>query len=69
VRVGDVIDYAYSRKGMNPVFGGRFTGTVPVQLSEPADRLITRVLWPRQRRLRGLERSDVQTRDRGAVCR
>jgi transglutaminase-like putative cysteine protease len=52
VRVGDVIDYAYSRKGMNPVFGGRFTGTVQVQLSEPADRLITRVLWPRQRRLR-----------------
>lgn len=33
VRVGDVIDYAYSRKGANPVFGGRFTGSIPVQLS------------------------------------
>jgi len=52
VRVGDVIDYAYSRKGANPVFGGRFTGSIPVQLSEPADRLTTRILWPRPRRLR-----------------
>ena len=51
VRVGDAIDCAYSLRGVNPVFGGRFTAAVPVQLSQPADRLITRLLWPVQKHL------------------
>ncbi len=51
VRVGDIIDYAYSIKGENPVLGGHFSAEVPVQLAEPAGRLVTRVLWPQQRRL------------------
>jgi transglutaminase-like putative cysteine protease len=51
VRVGDVIDCAYSIHGANPVFGGRFTAAVPVQLSQPVNRLITRLLWPLTRRL------------------
>jgi hypothetical protein len=51
VRVGDIIDYAYSIKGGNPVFGGHFSAAIPVQMGEPAERLLTRVLWPGQRRL------------------
>ena len=51
VRVGDVIDYAYSIKGDNPVFSSHFSAAVPVALQEPADRLLTRVLWPRQKGL------------------
>lgn len=51
VRVGDIIDYAYSIKGANPVFGGYFSGTVPVQFDQPVERLRTRVLWPAGRHL------------------
>ncbi len=51
VRVGDIIDYAYSIKGANPVMGGRFSGVVPVQTDQPVGRFYTRVLWPNQRRL------------------
>jgi hypothetical protein len=50
VRVGDVLDYAYSIKGENPVFKGKFSTGVRVQLQEPVDRLLTRVLWPAKRR-------------------
>jgi hypothetical protein len=51
VRVGDVIDYAYSLKGNNPVSAGHFSAVVPVELEQPADRLLTRVLWPRAKSL------------------
>ncbi len=51
VRIGDVIDYAYSIKGKNPVFGGHFFALIPVQTDEPAERLFTRVLWPSQKLL------------------
>src|SRR6202012_322864 len=50
-RVGDIIDYAYSIKGVNPVFGGHFSAVVPVQMEQPAERLLTRVIWPSQRHL------------------
>jgi hypothetical protein len=46
VRVGDIIDYAWSVKGANPVFGGHFSCDVPVQMEQPVERLRTRVLWP-----------------------
>jgi hypothetical protein len=49
VRVGDIIDYSYSIKGDNPVFGGHFSSEIPVQMGQPADRLLTRVIWPRQK--------------------
>jgi Domain of Unknown Function with PDB structure (DUF3857)/Transglutaminase-like superfamily len=51
VRVGDIIDYAYSIKGANPVFGGHFFCAVPVQLDQPVERLLTQVLWPSRRPL------------------
>jgi hypothetical protein len=46
VRIGDIIDYSYSIKGRNPVYGDHFSCIVPVQTDQPADRLLTRVLWP-----------------------
>ncbi len=51
VRMGDIIDYAYSLKGENPVLGEHFSAEVPVQLTQPAGRLLTRLLWPRHRHL------------------
>jgi len=51
VRVGDIIDYSYSIQGRNPVFGGHFSAIVPVQMEQPAGRLLTRVIWPRQKTL------------------
>ena len=51
VRVGDVIDYAYSIKGNNPVFSSHFSAVVPVAMIQPANRLLTRLLWPRQEEL------------------
>ncbi len=51
VRVGDIIDYSYSIKGANPVFGGHFSCAIPVQMEQPAERLLTRVVWPSRRQL------------------
>ena len=51
VRVGDIIDYAYSIKGDNPVFASHFAEVVPVAMEQPAGRLLTRLLWPRQKGL------------------
>jgi hypothetical protein len=51
VRVGDVIDYAYTFQGDNPVFGGRFACSIPLQSEKPIGRLRTRLLWPAKKRL------------------
>src|SRR5207248_2354564 len=51
VRAGDVIDYAYSVNGDNPVLAGRYADTY--QLSEPSavEYLHARLLWPSARKL------------------
>lgn len=46
VRVGDIVDYAYSIQGENPVFNGRLYGAVMLQFDEPVERLFNRFLWP-----------------------
>ncbi len=51
IRMGDIIDYAYSVQGGNPVFAGRFSGRVQTQSSHPIERLTTRLLWPSARHL------------------
>ena len=51
VRIGDIIDYAYTVQGGNPVLTGRFTDSVEVQSSQPIERMTTRLLWPAARRL------------------
>jgi hypothetical protein len=52
VRVGDIIDYACSLKGANPVFDWHFAAAIPVQMEDPVERLMTRVVWPNQKTLR-----------------
>ncbi|MFZ0826716.1 MAG: DUF3857 domain-containing transglutaminase family protein [Verrucomicrobiia bacterium] len=51
VRVGDIVDYACSIRGANPVLAGKFFATVPVQLDQPVEHMITRVVFPNQRQL------------------
>jgi transglutaminase-like putative cysteine protease len=51
VRVGDVIDYAYSIKGDNPVLGGRYADSFALAFNEPVAYLHTRLLWPAARTL------------------
>lgn len=51
LRVGDVVDYAYSVSGENPVLGGRFADRVYLADSQAAQRLIVRVVWPTHRSL------------------
>jgi transglutaminase-like putative cysteine protease len=51
VRAGDILDYAYTIRGADPASPGKFSRLVTVREHEPADRLTTRLLWPRERRL------------------
>ena len=55
VRVGDIIDCAYSIQGRNPVFTGHFSSVIPVEMQQPADRLLTRIVWPRQKPLYAMQ--------------
>lgn len=52
VRVGDIIDCAYSIKGANPVFDWHFAAAIPMQMADPVERLLTRVVWPKEKTLR-----------------
>lgn len=51
VRVGDVIDYAYTVHGQNPIFGGRFQQTFSTGWSVPLGRQFARVTVPDGREL------------------
>lgn len=51
VRVGDVIDYASSRRGANPVFGGRYIETFTTGWSVPVRHQRIRVVAPAERPL------------------
>lgn len=51
VRVGDVVEYAYSLRGANPVFGNRLFGQFDLQWKVPIHRLSARLLWPSGREL------------------
>ena len=46
LRVGDVLEYAYTTRGYNPVLGGRYSTRFGVQFGSPVDRQRMRVLWP-----------------------
>jgi len=51
VRVGDVIDYAYTVKGDNPVLAGHFVSGFLLSSSYPIEKLRWRLLWPSERSL------------------
>ena len=51
VRVGDVIEYAYTVRGANPVFGGRYVDMFRTRYGVPVQRRQVRVVWPATRPL------------------
>lgn len=51
VRPGDVIDYAYSVNGDNPVLAGRYADVVGLSHSDTVALLRVRLLWPAARKL------------------
>lgn len=46
IRVGDVVEYAYTLRGTNPVFGGKLFGRFDLQWNVPVHRLHARLLVP-----------------------
>lgn len=44
VRAGDIVDYSYSLRGRNPVFGGRDYGAIGLRFRVPVARLHARLL-------------------------
>ncbi len=50
VRPGDIVDYAYSIEGGNPMLAGKFTAIVPLQFQQPVGLAVTRLVWPANRR-------------------
>jgi len=51
VRVGDVIEYAYSVKGRNPVFSGKYFSSYSLGWKASVDRVAVRIVTPKKRRL------------------
>jgi transglutaminase-like putative cysteine protease len=51
VRVGDVVEYAYSLRGHNPVFGQWQSGRFGLQWNVPIARVFARLVWPQGRAL------------------
>ncbi|MGC3960112.1 MAG: DUF3857 domain-containing protein [Verrucomicrobiota bacterium] len=45
LRVGDVLEYSYTRRGYNPILGGHYSTRFGVQFGSPVDRQRIRVLW------------------------
>ena len=63
VRVGDIVDYAYTVTGDNPVFGGRFADRFYLADSRPLQSMRLRILSPSSRALHiGNRGTDLQPR-------
>lgn len=52
VRIGDIVEYAYTLHGANPAFDGRRFGRFELQWQVPVHRFSQRLLWPKARALR-----------------
>ncbi|MDP2870215.1 DUF3857 domain-containing protein [Methyloversatilis sp.] len=52
IRTGDIVEYAYSVLGSNPVFGTREFGSQSLQWAVPMERLHVRLLLPADRDMR-----------------
>lgn len=46
IRVGDVLDYSFTRVGSNPVIGKRFSDSAALGFSVPVKRIEVRLDWP-----------------------
>ncbi len=45
IRIGDVVEYSFTRFGQNPVFASTFTGSRTLQWQVPIHQQFLRVLW------------------------
>lgn len=50
IRVGDIIEYSFTRKGYNPVHDGHVARSYPFELYVPADKYLRKVILPRSRK-------------------
>jgi transglutaminase-like putative cysteine protease len=57
VRVGDVIEFAYSILGDNPVKKGRYSNLFYLDWSSPVRRVVTRIVYPTARKLNFLNKN------------
>ncbi|MDY7232609.1 DUF3857 domain-containing protein [Hyalangium rubrum] len=62
VRVGDIIEVAYTLEGSNSVFGGRFADTVDTSFGVPVVHWRYRLLWPEKRSLFMRDHGNVEAR-------
>ncbi|OWQ93492.1 hypothetical protein CDN99_03210 [Roseateles aquatilis] len=66
VRVGDVVEVAYSIEGANPIFEGRFSELLQLAADIPVDRAFVRILTPAGRALQtrpiGVGATDIAVR-------
>lgn len=51
IRVGDVVEYAYTIQGTNPIFDGNFMDSFDARWGTPLHRFYHRLLWPAGRQL------------------
>ena len=51
VRVGDVIEYAYTFKGYNPIFEGHYSKRIDLNYHLPYHKLLTRILIPSNKKV------------------
>lgn len=51
IRVGDVVEYAFTYEGENPIFGGKFMDSFGTTGDDPVSALSYRLLWPKDREL------------------
>jgi transglutaminase-like putative cysteine protease len=49
VRIGDIIEYAYTINGLNPIFQGNYSTIFQLALYEPVAAFRFRLLWPKDR--------------------
>lgn len=51
IRVGDIIEYSYSKKGANPAYSGHFATRLQLRWAVPVEQVHYRLLWPSSRRI------------------
>lgn len=60
IRIGDIVEYAFSVDGNNPVFQGKITGRAELEWAVPVEHSLVRLLMPAQRPLRIAARNTRQ---------
>lgn len=51
IRIGDIVEYAFSLVGSNPVFQNKFSGSADLEWSVPVEHAFVRLLAPKERRI------------------